>query len=158
VPTLLGIQPETQEFSFGHAVSPEDERLGLFKLLFVNQDHLPETVRTSPLFQSPHGKSADLGKTAKDLVTIYLKLLWQHFVKLAPFSEKEQREMQLIITIPAGWPDSVHADMTTAIRDADILTLASGRNPIFIREPQAAARAMIRELRENRCQGMYHNG
>lgn len=56
--------------------------------------------------------------------------------------------MQLIITIPAGWPDSVHADLTTAIRDADILTPASGRNLIFIREPQAAARAMIRELGE----------
>ncbi len=88
---MVGIDSDTQEFSFGYAVSPEDERLGLFKLLLVNQDHLPQTVRTSPLFQSAHRKSADLGKTAKDLVTIYLKLLWQHFVKFAPL-QRERAE------------------------------------------------------------------
>ncbi|KAK4154802.1 hypothetical protein C8A00DRAFT_32397 [Chaetomidium leptoderma] len=148
VPTALSISPDN-DTQWGYGVSSENEPFVLFKLLLVRQDLLPQTVQTSPLFRDIQKKSALVGMTGRALASAYLGKLWQHFLSDARFNEQERNEMQLAITIPAGWPESVQADMTAALREAGILaSTPGGCNVRFFWEPQAAAHAMILDLNQ----------
>jgi molecular chaperone DnaK (HSP70) len=142
VPSVIGIDAD-QRVRFGYAVSFEDERFQLFKLLMVKQNFLPQTLRASAPFSAIQEKSATLGKTARELVSMYLRLLWKSFTEALARKEEEWTGLQLVITIPAGWPDSVQEVIIDALGDAGILAFSPGCQVRFLREPQAAAQAMV---------------
>ncbi|KAK4041240.1 hypothetical protein C8A01DRAFT_34761 [Parachaetomium inaequale] len=121
---------------WGFITPSEGEILDLFKLLLVPDDLLPPAIHGSPLFQALQKKRAQLGMTATDLTAIYLGPLMQHLVRVIRLTDEQRRNMELVVTIPAGWPESVC-----------ILGPGSGVHLRFVGEARAAAGAMIEDLR-----------
>jgi molecular chaperone DnaK (HSP70) len=145
---VFGLDDNTNIISWGYAVSPEHDIVSLFKLLLAPSSVLPQSTSSSPLFKAVESKIRDLHKSAMELVSMYLGELWDHFVVSDTISAEDPTGLQIYITIPAGWPDSVRKQMTGALDKAGIITWAPGCRVEYLREPQAAAHAMVHDLQQ----------
>ncbi|KEZ44401.1 hypothetical protein SAPIO_CDS3391 [Scedosporium apiospermum] len=69
--------------------------------------------------------------------------LWKHFLARTQLSSAEREQMRIVVSLPASWPDTILATMKDILVQAGIIGSRHGHNLQFVREPQAAALAMI---------------
>lgn len=124
-----------------------------FKLLLLDDQDLPEDVRTSRQIQRARGLLRNIRKTATEAVADYLRFLWQHTIN--KIRETLGRTVlsgtpfRVVITVPAVWNHKAVRKMRQAALDAGILEprLCSDTTLHFVSEPEAAALATLRDMK-----------
>lgn len=128
------------------------DALRWFKLLLLKETDMDEEIRTSPQLQEARDKLQASGKSAVEVISIFLKHMFQHAVeklKLARGAEMvDTSRFHIVLTIPAIWPEYARRRMQQAVDLAGILkTRPIGPTTFeFVSEPEAAALATLSAL------------
>ena len=117
----------------------------LFKPLLVPRHLATAHARVFFGIQAAEKLSRALDKSEIDLAAHYLRATWDHFVDTVHLSGPQRANMELVMTVPAGWPDVMAANLKAALLQAGVLTAASGHRLRVLREPHAAVWAMVQE-------------
>ena len=142
VPTVVSYDGDRKPLHWGFEVELSEVRVEWFKLLLQ-----PEyKVGKSGHVESARDLLRSLGKTADDVVTDYLRFLWQYTKKQL---EKNKGDLALydtrvIITVPAIWNENAKKKTIEAGQSAGI-----PGNIILVTEPEAAALAALDEAHDD---------
>lgn len=128
---------------WGYGVPEDVDAFRLFKLLLLHPDDLEPGVRNWAAFQNAQERGGKSRRSANDLAGTYLCQLWKHFLARTQLSSTEREQMRIVVSLPASWPDTILATMKDILVQAGIIGSRHGHNLQFVREPQAAALAMI---------------
>ncbi|KAI0408294.1 hypothetical protein F4802DRAFT_618481 [Xylaria palmicola] len=141
------------ELSWGFRTPTGAETIEWFKLLLLNHEHLQDYLKDSHPSHLIHTVklAQGLGKSCVQLVGEYLEVLWNHTLEQIRKAKGEIIEgmpFQVILTVPAIWPDDARNRMRDAARMAGIFNyrLAGETTLEFLAEPEAAAIATLPEL------------
>lgn len=143
-----------EKVTWGYGIPPnaKQESLKWFKLLLVDEKDLPKKVKESTQIATARKLINDLNMDSVEVISEYLRLLWGHAVQRIVVSVGpgmvELCRFQIVLTLPAIWPDYAKARMRKAVESAGILKKrpAGDTTLCFISEPEAAALATIRDL------------
>lgn len=136
---------------WGYGIPKDADPISWFKLLLLKDEDTPEDIRSSELFLRAKKKVRDEGKTAQDLVTDYLKLLWNHTLEMILKARGENvvnsLRFHIVITVPAIWKGYARQSMQEAAAKAGLLDErdAGKTHLTFVPEPEAAALATLSE-------------
>ncbi|KAJ2992967.1 hypothetical protein NUW58_g1990 [Xylaria curta] len=142
---------EYGEMSWGYLVPADGDPVRWFKLLLVQEEDLDPTLRSSEFILRARQFMRVEGKTAVDLITDYLRVLWAHtletIAKARGQSVLDALRFHVVITVPAIWKGYARRDMKQAAQNAGILAdrLAGETHLSFVPEPEAAALSTLSE-------------
>ncbi|EQB48470.1 hypothetical protein CGLO_12301 [Colletotrichum gloeosporioides Cg-14] len=153
-PTTLLYSGMQGQASWGYGIPADtaNEPLKWFKLLLIDREDLPKSLRDSVQITTANKLMDDANKAPTEVISGYLRRLWNHSIECIGDSiSKELVKMckfHVVITLPAIWPDYAKARMKKAAKDAGILKHrpAGPTHLSFISEPEAAALATMRDL------------
>lgn len=151
-----------------------------FKLLLVDEDDLPEEVRTSEHVSRARTRLHDLDMTCEEVIASYLRALWKNCLEKlrteVAVATVEQSRFHVVVTLPAICeyirehseaapttsntyligtigPDYSRERMLQAVKAADVLQKREGVADTiltFVSEPEAAALATLKRV-DGRC-------
>lgn len=152
VKTPSVIKFEAQDDIWGVPAKHLPGALRWFKLLLVNRQDLDEEIRTSVQLQEARAALEALGKSAVEVISIFLKRIFEHAVeklKIEMGAETvETSRFHVVLTVPAIWPEYARRRMKRAVDLSGILKT----RPIgptthdYISEPEAAALATLADF------------
>ncbi|KAF5495038.1 Heat shock 70 kDa protein 12A [Colletotrichum siamense] len=142
--------------SWGYGIPPnaKQEPMRWFKLLLVDEKDLPNKVKDSPQIAAARKMVEEENKDPVEVISAYLTRFWDHAVECIITSHGQDFvdmcRLQVVITLPAIWPDYAKARMRRAVEGAGILKeRPAGETTLsFISEPEAAALATVRDLKK----------
>ncbi|KAJ0287318.1 hypothetical protein Brms1b_003743 [Colletotrichum noveboracense] len=137
--------------SWGYGIPPnaKQEPMRWFKLLLVDEKDLPNKVKDSPQIAAARKMVEEENKDPVEVISAYLTRFWDHAVECIIASHGQDLvdmcRLQVVITLPAIWPDYAKARMRRAVEGAGILKErpAGDTTLSFISEPEAAALATV---------------
>ncbi|KAF4813316.1 Heat shock 70 kDa protein 12A [Colletotrichum tropicale] len=140
--------------SWGYGIPPnaKQEPMRWFKLLLVDEKDLPSKVKDSPQIAAVRRMVEDENKDPVEVISAYLTRFWDHAIECIIASHGQDLvdmcRLQVVITLPAIWPDYAKARMRRAVQGAGMLKErpAGDTTLSFISEPEAAALATVRDL------------
>ncbi|KAL2873752.1 hypothetical protein SGCOL_011067 [Colletotrichum sp. CLE4] len=154
VPSCILFRGKRGNPFWGYAI-PSDgkqEPLKWFKLLLVDERDLPENVRDSSQIATARRLARRANKDPVEIIAGYLQHLWNHTIECIISTVGDGMvkmcQFQVVITLPAIWPDYAKARMRRAAEDAGLLkSRPAGETSLsFISEPEAAALATMKDL------------
>lgn len=115
---------------FGNGAQRSDaavQPLEWVKLLLVDEDDLPSEIRTSEHVMKARGLVHDLGKTAQEVISDYLRCVWSQFLQkikteVAEATVEDSR-FHVVVTIPAICEYSIPPTCATANIKYRVLTM-----------------------------------
>ncbi|KAK3953443.1 hypothetical protein QBC32DRAFT_387599 [Pseudoneurospora amorphoporcata] len=140
------------EVTWGYAIEPEKEQLKWVKLLLLNDEDIPEEVRTSDKIKKAREYLQKHNKTAEEAVTTFLRHLWEHSINCITKSISRgmvnYTQFHIVITLPAIWPSYAREKMRLAAEQAGMLDKRMGVETqlTFISEPEAAAIVTLADM------------
>jgi len=151
---LAGAFDTRTQITWGYGVPMRNEDLRWFKLLLLDDEDLEKYLSDAPLAQLTKLRRAiqDSGKEVLDIITDYLRLLWEHALQGVASSmgkgTVEKVPFTVVVTVPAMWKGYVRSRMRTAVKNAGILDERAAGPTLFnfISEPEAAALATLTDL------------
>ena len=149
-PTELWYDEDDEPY-WGYEVPADGDPNRWFKILLLRDEDLDIQLKETELFARIRATMAESGKTALDLVTEYLRLLWGHTIstieRARGESEVEALAIHVVLTVPAIWKGYARQLMEVAARDAGILdSRAAGKTELTLApEPEAAALSTLLE-------------
>ncbi|TRX93941.1 hypothetical protein FHL15_005019 [Xylaria flabelliformis] len=145
VPTELWYDDDKDEIAWGYDIPVDAERFCWFKLLLLRDEDIDmETQGFSFLVQARDMMNKS-GKTAVDLVSDYMRLLWEHIMSMIERARGDSvvdgLPIHVVITVPAIWKGYARYAMKEAAKKSGILDfrLAGETKLTFAPEPEAAA-------------------
>lgn len=121
-----------------------------FKLLLINEVHLPSDIKASVQLQEARNRLQELERLAVDVIATHLKVVWTHCVERMKVAEGEETvntsRFHVVVTLPAIWPNYAQYRMRQAVEKAGILKSRRGVGKTtldFVSEPEAAALAAL---------------
>ncbi|KAK3488063.1 uncharacterized protein B0T23DRAFT_447115 [Neurospora hispaniola] len=138
--------------TWGYSIEPEKEQLKWVKLLLLNDEDIPEEVRTSDKIKHAREYLQKHNKTAEEAVTTFLRHLWEHSIDCITKSISRgmvnYAQFHIVITLPAIWPSYAREKMRLAAEQAGMLDKRMGVETqlTFISEPEAAAIATLADM------------
>ncbi|VUC27157.1 unnamed protein product [Clonostachys rosea] len=152
VPTTISYNSWGRPSAWGYSVPPSQEPLKWFKLLLLDNEHLPDHFRHAPKLVEAQAQMKELNKGPVDVIADYLRLLWTHSLEqisksVTPFA-LARLKFKVVVTMPAIWPLYARLRMRDAVKKAGILDpRAAGETLLsFISEPEAAALAALTDV------------
>ncbi|KAG5981776.1 hypothetical protein E4U55_002578 [Claviceps digitariae] len=143
-PSLLKFKKLGQD-EWGYTASPGKDTLRWFKLLLLDENDVdPHIYECAELKEARQLQEAS-GKSAVEIVSRYLQLLWEHAINNVQGAIGEDLmarcRFDVVITIPAIWPHYAQQRMEQAVKMAGISTERPRGTTLvrFISEPEAAA-------------------
>ncbi|KAI0543985.1 hypothetical protein F4679DRAFT_566597 [Xylaria curta] len=142
---------EYGEMSWGYLVPSDGDPVRWFKLLLVKEEDLDPALRSSEFILKARQFMRVEGKSAVDLVTDYLRMLWAHtlqtIAKARGQAVLDALRFHVVVTVPAIWKGYARRDMEHAAKNAGILDdrLAGETGLSFVPEPEAAALSTLSE-------------
>jgi hypothetical protein len=142
---------EDDVVTWGFEIESDADPIKWFKLLLLKDEDLAPELRSSEFILRARKMMRENGKSALDLISDYLRLLWAHTLETI---EKDRGETALealqfhvVITVPAIWKGYARQDMEEAARMAGILgSRPAGPTVLtFAPEPEAAALSSLAE-------------
>lgn len=131
VPTEIAYGPDGK-IRWGYEIRPDEDRLRCFKLRLAERRALPIGVSTS----GQDELLARWGKDAQTATADYMGALWRHAKEVLrrrwPFMPTTT--VEIILTVPAVWPDAAKNATLSAAKRAGM-----GDSISLISEPEAAA-------------------
>ncbi|CAJ2507646.1 Uu.00g088320.m01.CDS01 [Anthostomella pinea] len=136
--------------SWGREAANKDNHISWFKLLLLEDGDLKSHLQSSKHIKESAERLESLGKDPIDLVTDYLRCVWEH--ALFQITEEqgnkfmERTPFHVMVTVPAIWPDYALQRMDRALQGSGILRARPSCKDTtysFILEPEAAAFASI---------------
>ncbi|KAK4188308.1 hypothetical protein QBC35DRAFT_523026 [Podospora australis] len=155
VPTALAYGPQ-RALHWGYAIPFNLEQLRWFKLLLIDEDDLPDSVRNSSKVKEAREYLKKHAKTPVEVVGMYLRHIWNHSIQRV--TETVSRNLvnfskfHIIITLPAIWPAYAQGRMREATSHAGMLSdrIAGATELAFLSEPEAAALATLSDMEDRR--------
>ncbi|KAI8157119.1 hypothetical protein KHU50_009633 [Colletotrichum sp. SAR 10_65] len=152
-PTTMSFRGKRGEVTWGYGLAPDgkQEPLKWFKLLLVDDDDLPTSVRESSQIAAAQRLVKSANKDPVEVIGCYLRHLWNHAIECIAKSGGADLvtmcKFHVVITLPAIWPEYAKQRMQRAAEDAGMLKErpAGATTLSFITEPEAAALAMMRD-------------
>ncbi|KAK5656413.1 hypothetical protein OQA88_4794 [Cercophora sp. LCS_1] len=142
---------ENGQIKWGFKVPHDCDPILWFKLLLLKDKDLGEDLRCSDITIQARRLMKQVDKTAEELVTDYLRLLWEWTLKSIRESQGESNvnavQLHVMLTALAIWKDYARASMAKAAHAAGILE----NRPVgqtthsFAPEPEAAALSTLGE-------------
>ncbi len=137
------------QIRWGFNIPPEEKPLQWFKLLLLREEDLDAGIRGSPYIKEAREMLKKLNKTAEDVVSDYLGLLWKHLLRaiqrVLGQASVDGMPFRVVITFPAIWPLYAQSRMRQAAHTAGILDHRHGGETKLhlCPEPEAAAVAVM---------------
>ncbi|KAH8203365.1 hypothetical protein TruAng_002460 [Truncatella angustata] len=150
VPTELWYN-DAGEPAWGYSIPADGDPFRWFKLLLLHIEDLDPELREFSFLAKARNMLKESEKTAVDLVSDYLRLLWEHIMstieKARGESVIEALAFHVIITVPAIWKGYARQAMEDAAKKSGILNfrLAGTTKLTFAPEPEAAALSTLLE-------------
>ncbi|KAK4206490.1 hypothetical protein QBC37DRAFT_381046 [Rhypophila decipiens] len=132
---------------WGYAVPGDADPVRWFKLLLLQHEDMEPRLQRSEYVLRARSMIEGLGKTPVDVVSDYLKAIWEHalmcITKARGAAVVQGLQFHVVLTIPAIWKSYARQAMTDAAKKAGILRDrdAGPTSLIFAPEPEAAALA-----------------
>lgn len=156
--------------AWGYAAESGPTTFAWFKLL-LDYEALPKNIRNSARVQETCDKLADwslsCGDSVEDAMKVavdYLKLLWQHALKVILHEHGQTWAIgmacKVVITRPAIWTQKA-STRTQRVADDAILPNASDFESVaisLVSEPEAAAHAVLHAPSISQRPGLTHVG
>lgn len=136
----------TEKITWGFSVPNNVEPIEWFKLMLLDEEDLPDYLRTSDYYKKTKAKIEGLEKKPYDVVRDYLRCLWTHARKeiLSAIGMRlfATCPFLVVLSVPVTWKDYAAARLAEASRHAGI----SGSQTTIgiISEPEAAILASLR--------------
>ena len=150
VPTELWYD-DNDGLVWGYEVPADGDPFRFFKLLLLRtEDRSPEICRSDFVIRARE-MMEESGRTAVDLITDYLRLLWEHIMSTIERARGEDvveaLAIHVVITVPAIWKSYARQAMEDAAAKSGILDsrLAGATKLTFVPEPEAAALSTLLE-------------
>lgn len=150
IPSAIKFGPEGEIWGIDAKDLPD--ALRWFKLLLVKEADLDEEIRTSKQLQDARVATQASGKSAVEVISIFLKCMFQYVVETLKTARGrgmvDSSRFHVVLTVPAIWPEYARRRMQQAVDLAGILKA----RPIgsttfeFVSEPEAAALATLSSL------------
>ncbi|KAF4982165.1 hypothetical protein FZEAL_2142 [Fusarium zealandicum] len=142
---------EDDKIMWGYEVESDVDPIKWFKLLLLKEEDLSPELRSSEFLLRARKMMRENGKTAIDLISDYLRLLWAHTLEIITKDRGETvleaLQLHVVITVPAIWKGYARQDMEQAARRAGILDRRPAGPTLltFAPEPEAAALSTLCE-------------
>ncbi|KAI0799127.1 hypothetical protein GGR55DRAFT_684312 [Xylaria sp. FL0064] len=150
VPTELWYNDDNEP-EWGYDISADVEPFRWFKLLLLRPEDLSPELHQSSYVTRAQALMREFGKTPVDLISDYLRALWEHTMstieRARGDSVVEALPIHVVITIPAIWKGYARKAMGESAKKAGILDsrLAGATKLSFAPEPEAAALSTLLE-------------
>ncbi|KAK0728618.1 hypothetical protein B0T26DRAFT_768300 [Lasiosphaeria miniovina] len=136
---------EDDKVLWGYEIPADADPIRWFKLLLLKDEDLHKNLKSSELLLRARRMLRENGKTAIDLISDYLRLLWQHILesihKVYGEPVVDAMPFHVVLTVPAIWKNYARQGMQRAAKAAGILDHrpAGPTKLSFAPEPEAAA-------------------
>jgi molecular chaperone DnaK (HSP70) len=154
-PTVISFNPKGK-VGWGYNVGFDAEQGKWFKLLLIDDQDLPDDVRSSTKLKEARAYLKKHNKTPIQVIAQYLGLLWNHcnqrIIETVSKNLVNYSKFHIVLTVPAIWPDYARGRMREAAKEAGMLEkrIAGDTELNIISEPEAAALATLSDM-EGRC-------
>ncbi|QPH01174.1 hypothetical protein C2857_005373 [Epichloe festucae Fl1] len=144
-PTLLKCGKYGEQDEWGYTVTSAKDAFRWFKLLLLNEKDVDPVIYNCSEFREARSVRDASGKSAVEIVSRYLQLLWNHAINDIQIAIGEDLMVKcrfnVVITLPAIWPHYAQQRMEQAAEMAGILAKRPCGTTLlrFISEPEAAA-------------------
>jgi len=158
VPTELWYDDDDEPV-WGYDIPADGDPFRWFKLLLLRTEDLDLEVRKSDFVVRAKEMVEESGRTAVDLTTDYLRLLWEHIMSTIERARGEavleSLAIHVVITVPAIWKGYARQAMKDAAAASGILNsrLAGPTKLTLVPEPEAAAMSTLLEQGSGVCPG-----
>ncbi|KAI0865570.1 hypothetical protein F4860DRAFT_256850 [Xylaria cubensis] len=145
VPTELWYGDDEDEIAWGYDIPVDAERFRWFKLLLLRDEDIDMDIQGSSFLGQTRNMMNKSGKTAVDLVSDYMRLLWEHIMSMIERARGDSvvdgLPIHVVITVPAIWKGYARYAMKEAAMKSGILDFrwAGETKLTFAPEPEAAA-------------------
>ncbi|KAG8419810.1 hypothetical protein J3458_004647 [Metarhizium acridum] len=152
VPTAIYYGDNDETPTWGYDVKPEQNALRWFKLLLLDDEHMPAHVKNSKYIRAAKDLLRKENKHVTEVIADYLRLLWEHSLQVIERAMGEGMvklsTFKFVVTLPAIWPAYAQIRMNRAIAAAGLLNRrAAGKTCLtFLPEPEAAALATLHKM------------
>ncbi|KAI1810431.1 hypothetical protein GGS20DRAFT_594370 [Poronia punctata] len=152
VPSKLYYEKDSGEVKWGYNIPTDVEPIEWFKLLLLDEKDLPKELKNSSHIEKAREMMNAANKTPVDLVSDYLKALWDHVISEIKDAKGtglvNGTQFHVALSVPAIWNDHARGKMREAAKRAGILDkrIVGDTTLDFISEPEAAALATLPEL------------
>ncbi|KAK9436327.1 actin-like ATPase domain-containing protein [Metarhizium brunneum] len=152
VPTAIYYDGNNKTPTWGYDVEPEQNALRWFKLLLLDDEHMPAHVKNSKYIRTAKSLLRKENKHVTEVIADYLRLLWEHSLQVIERAMGEGMvklsTFKFVVTLPAIWPAYAQIRMHRAIAAAGLLDKrAAGKSSLtFLPEPEAAALATLHKM------------
>lgn len=141
---------EDDKISWGFEIDSDIDAIKWFKLLLLKEEDLSPELRFSEFLLRARKMMRENDKTAIDLISDYLRMIWNHALETINKncgSVVEALQFHVVITVPVIWKDYARQDMTEAAKKAGILDRrnAGETKLTFAPEPEVAALSTLCE-------------
>ncbi|KAF5866505.1 hypothetical protein ETB97_011390 [Aspergillus alliaceus] len=136
---------------WGYEVPLDSDPVRWFKLLLLKDEDMEKETRSSDFVILGRNMLRETGRSAVELISEYLRLLWAHTIQSISKSRGEELvevlRFHVVITVPAIWQGYARQGMQEAVKKAGILAhRPAGETKLtFVPEPEAAALATLSE-------------
>ncbi|KAK1783177.1 hypothetical protein QBC45DRAFT_466942 [Copromyces sp. CBS 386.78] len=150
-PSALSFIGEGQ-VNWGYSVPKDADQVKWFKLLLLDEEDLPKEVKTSSRILEARNYLRSHNRTPIEAIAVYLRCLWNHCIQRITESVSKTlvnySKFQVVMTLPAIWPDYARCRMRVAANLAGILGhRAAGETELtFLSEPEAGAIATFADM------------
>ncbi|EXV04309.1 Hsp70 family protein [Metarhizium robertsii] len=154
VPTSIYYGHSFEPPTWGYDVDSEEDALRWFKLLLLDDEHMPAHLKRSKYIRTAKELLKKENKHVIEVIADYLRLVWEHSLRAI---EKTMGEamvklstFKFVVTLPAIWPAYAQIRMHKAIAAAGLLDKrAAGETVLtFLPEPEAAALATLHKMHQ----------
>ncbi|KAL6400259.1 hypothetical protein AUP68_15955 [Ilyonectria robusta] len=142
---------EHDQIMWGYEMDSDVDPIRWFKLLLLKEEDISPELRSSEFLLRARKMMKENGKTAMDLISDYLRMLWKHIMDTISRDRGpnvlDALQLHVVITVPAIWKDYARQQMQEAAKKSGILDRrrAGPTNLTFAPEPEAAALATLCE-------------
>ena len=134
---------------WGFGIPENSKPLEWFKLLLLDESSIPPDVNKSEKMVEARKRLKESGKTAEEVVTKYLELLWNHALtemkNVYPATAIDGQPLLVVLTHPAIWSFPAQYKLKQCAIDAGITTYRpAGETKLYLYpEPEAASLAIM---------------
>ncbi|KAF7551172.1 hypothetical protein G7Z17_g5193 [Cylindrodendrum hubeiense] len=142
---------EHDQIMWGYNMDSDVDPIRWFKLLLLKDEDISPELKSSEFLLRARKMMKENRKTAIDLISDYLRMLWKHILDTIARDRGEDvldaLQLHVVITIPAIWKGYTRQHMQEAAKRSGILDSrrAGLTNLTFAPEPEAAAFATLCE-------------